>query len=326
MDRPPLAPPPPDAAPPPDVPGQTLLAVVPGMDRPGPVADFLAHLAYERGLSHNSIIAYGGDLVAFEDFLRSSGKDLLQAAEEDILSFLEAAKRSGLAEHTLARRLVSLKVFFRFAVAGGLIPRNPARSLESPRMWKILPHTLSVPEVEALLAAPDPSTPRGLRDRALLETLYATGLRASELVGLTLDAIHPDEHVVRVVGKGNKERIVPIGRQALDAIRDWLENGRPHYVPRRGSQALFLSKKGGSLTRIWLWRLIRRYAAAAGIAKHLSPHTLRHSFATHLLEHGADLRAIQEMLGHADISTTQIYTHVDLERLKFMHSAFHPRA
>lgn len=306
--------------------GVLLKAVVPGLSSPGDVADFLTYLAFERGLAKNSLLAYGTDLTALAAFLLSRGKNVLAASSDDLLDFLADGKQAGLAERTLARRMVTLKIFYAFLAEEGRRHDVPTLALESPRLWQILPKTLSVKEVEALLAAPDCATPQGLRDAALLATLYATGLRASELTGLTLDAIHPEEGYVRVLGKGNKERVVPIGQRALTAIHRWVAEGRPHYVTAKSGRALFLSQKGGAISRVWLWNLIRRYAAAAGIAKTISPHTLRHSFATHLLENGADLRIIQEMLGHADISTTQIYTHVDLSRLKSMHAAFHPRA
>ena len=303
-----------------------LFLRIPGLKEEGPVRDFLSYLGYERGLSENTLAAYGADLAALADFLRSRKTAPEKATEDDLAAFLDREKDLGLAEKTRARRLVAVKAFYRYLRGEGIIPSDPAANLEGARLSRVLPRTLSRDEVEALLAAPDVSTPQGLRDKALLETFYSTGLRASELANLAIDAVSFQERLVRVVGKGNKERVVPIGEAALSAIRAWLENGRTRFVPKRGSRALFLSKKGGALRREWIWTLVKRYARLAGIRKEISPHTLRHSFATHLLEHGADLRAIQEMLGHADISTTQIYTHVDVGHLKTMYRACHPRA
>ena len=315
---------PPAAAP--DDDGGALSVCIPGLRDEGPVRDFLTFLGYERGLSENTLAAYGADLAALSDFLRARKVAPEQAREEDLAAFLDAEKDHGVAEKTRARRLVAVKAFYRYLRDEGVVAADPAATLEGARLSRVLPRTLSREEVEALLASPDVSTPQGLRDKALLETFYSTGLRASELANLTLDAVSFPERIVRVVGKGNKERVVPVGTAALDAIRAWLERGRTRFVPKRGSRALFLSKKGGALRREWIWTLVKRYARLAGIRKDISPHTLRHSFATHLLAHGADLRAIQEMLGHASISTTQIYTHVDVSHLKAMYRACHPRA
>ena len=290
---------------------------------------FMDYLTLERGLSANTRIGYGHDLAEFLDFLARRGRAGIQETQRrDILDFLMAGKQKGLAAASLARRLVAIKVFFRHLASEGLLATNVADAMESPRLWKILPPTLSVEEVERLLAAPNVATPRGLRDRAILETFYATGLRVSELAALALDSLHLEAEYVRCVGKGDKERVVPIGGRAIAALRAWLERGRPAYAAKGGgaSRAVFLSRLGRPLTRLTLWRQIRAYARQAGIAKDISPHVLRHSFASHLLAHGASLRVIQEMLGHADISTTQIYTHVDQGRLQSVHRQFHPRA
>ncbi len=290
---------------------------------------FMDHLVLERGLSRNTQLAYGHDLTEFLDFLARRGRAGLQEVERrDILDFLMDGKQKGLAAASLARRLVAIKVFFRHLSREGLLAANVADAMDSPRLWKILPPTLSITEVDRLLAAPDPGTPRGLRDRAILETFYATGLRVSELAALTLESLHFDAEYIRCVGKGDKERVVPIGGRAMAAVQAWLEGGRPAYASRGGggSRAVFLSRRGGPLSRITLWRHIRAYARQAGIRKEISPHMLRHSFASHLLANGASLRIIQEMLGHADISTTQIYTHVDQGRLQAIHHQFHPRA
>ena len=292
------------------------------------VDQFLDHLALERGLSENTRLAYGHDLAEFLAFLSRRGRAGIQEVERrDILDFLMEGKRKGLAAASLARRLVAIKVFFRHLAQEGLLAVNVADAMESPRLWKILPPTLTREEVDRLLATPNPATPRGLRDRAILETFYATGLRVSELAALTLDSLHFDAEYIRCVGKGDKERVVPIGGRAIAAVQAWLERGRPAYAARGAAgRAVFLSRLGRPLTRNGLWRHIRAYARKAGIRKELSPHTLRHSFASHLLANGASLRVIQEMLGHADIATTQIYTHVDQGRLQAVHRQYHPRA
>ena len=290
---------------------------------------FMDYLTLERGLSENTRMGYGHDLSEFLAFLSRKGRAGIQEVERrDILDFLMESKQKGLAAPSLARRLVAIKVFFRHLSREGLLATNVADAMDSPRLWKILPPTLTPEEVYHLLAAPDVSTPRGLRDRAILETFYATGLRVSELAGLALESLHFDAEYIRCVGKGDKERVVPIGRRAISAVQAWLERGRPAYAAKGGgtSRAVFLSRQGKPLSRITLWRHIRAYARKAGIRKEISPHTLRHSFASHLLANGASLRVIQEMLGHADISTTQIYTHVDQGRLQSVHHQYHPRA
>lgn len=290
---------------------------------------FMDYLTLERGLSANTRLGYGHDLSEFLAFLSRKGRAGIQeVVRRDILDFLMESKQKGLAAPSLARRLVAIKVFFRHLSREGLLAANVADAMDSPRLWKILPPTLTVEEVDRLLAAPDVSTPRGLRDRAILETFYATGLRVSELAGLALESLHFDAEYVRCVGKGDKERVVPIGRRAISAVQAWLERGRPAYAAKGGgaSRAVFLSRLGTPLSRVTLWRHIRAYARRAGIRKEISPHTLRHSFASHLLANGASLRVIQEMLGHADISTTQIYTHVDQSRLQSVHHQYHPRA
>ena len=290
---------------------------------------FTDYLVLERGLSENTRVAYHHDLSEFMDFLSRKGRTGIQeVVRKDILDFLMEGKQKGLAASSLARRLVAIKVFFRHLSQEGLLANNVADAMDSPRLWKILPPTLSKEEVDRLLAAPDPGRTRGLRDRAILETFYATGLRVSELAALTLDSLHFDSEYVRCVGKGNKERVVPIGGKAIAAVQAWLEGGRPAYASRGGGgcRTVFLSRQGQPLSRVTLWRHIRAYARKAGIRKEISPHMLRHSFASHLLANGASLRIIQEMLGHADISTTQIYTHVDQGRLQSVHHQYHPRA
>ena len=293
------------------------------------IDQFMDYLTLERGLSANTRLGYGHDLSEFLAFLSRKGRAGIQeGVRRDIVDFLMESKQKGLAAPSLARRLVAIKVFFRHLSREGLLAANVVDAMDSPRLWKILPPTLSIEEVDRLLAAPDVSTPRGLRDRAILETFYATGLRVSELAGLALESLHFDAEYVRCVGKGDKERVVPIGHRAIAAVQAWLERGRPAYAAKGGgaSRAVFLSRTGKPLSRVTLWRHIRAYARQAGIRKEISPHVLRHSFASHLLANGASLRVIQEMLGHADISTTQIYTHVDQSRLQSVHHQYHPRA
>jgi integrase/recombinase XerD len=279
-----------------------------------PVLDaFCDALWLEDGLSRNTIGAYRADLLQLHDFLR---KELLQAKEADLFAFL-AAKRGRAS--SAARRVSTLKRFYQYLVRERRVAADPTLRLEPPRRTPRFPKTLSEADVEALLAAPDVTTPLGLRDRAMLETLYASGLRVSELVALKVFQVSLDSGVVRVMGKGSKERLVPLGEEAVS----WIEK----YLSRRNSdsQTLFVTSRGGGMTRQAFWHLIRRYAARAIPGKKLSPHVLRHAFATHLINHGADLRVVQLLLGHADISTTQIYTHVARERLKQLHAKHHPR-
>ena len=292
------------------------------------IEPFIDYIMLERGLSENTRVSYERDLEEFAEFLEKKGmRELGEATRDGIVDFLADGRDKGLSTATLARRLVAIRVFFRHWAEEGELEDNPADALESPRLWKILPPTLTVEEVDRLLKAPDTSTPRGRRDRAILETFYATGLRVSELSALTIDDVQAEAGFVRCVGKGDKERVVPIGHKALAAIAAWMRGGRGEYARKNPScRAVFLSRLGLPLDRTVIWRYIRQYAREAGIGKPIHPHTLRHSFATHLLANGASLRTIQEMLGHADISTTQIYTHVDQSRLQAIHQKFHPRA
>lgn len=288
---------------------------------------FLDYVALEKGLSPNTRAAYANDLQTFLAYLRTCGVSSINAVRRNhITGFLLAQKDQGLSTNSLCRRLVAIKVFFRFLQQEGLLASNITEAMESPKVWKMLPGTLTYKEVDRLLASPDASRPLGLRDRALLETLYGTGLRVSELAHLTLNDIHFDEGYVRCMGKGSKERVVPIGDRAITALRQYLEDVRPALSKGRVVAAVFLNYRGQPLGRKGIWKLIKKHARAAGITKNVKPHTLRHSFASHLLANGAPLRVIQEMLGHADIATTQIYTHVDPARLKSIHAQFHPRA
>jgi len=292
-----------------------------------PIDAFLDYLTIECGLSVNTLQAYQRDLGRFAAFLgMEDGAGWDTVTGDQVIAFLVSEKQRGCAVSTVSRALVAIRMFFRYMAAERLVPKDATEHLESPRLWQTLPEVLNRVAVDRLLAAPDPAHDRlPLRDRAVLEFLYATGARASEAADLTLDSVNREGGYVHCVGKGRKERIVPIGRRALTALDAYLETERPR-LDRLGNPQLFLTHSGRRLGRETIWRLVKKYARRAGVSPRVSPHTLRHSFATHLLEGGADLRAVQEMLGHVDISTTQVYTHVDQSRLKAIHRKFHPRA
>jgi integrase/recombinase XerD len=287
---------------------------------------FLNYLLVEKGLSLNTLDAYGRDLARYFDFLE---KERVSYPDEisplSVLRFLAHLKKGGLSPRSRARTLVSLRMFHKFLLAEGIAESNPTSQVEAPKSLNALPHTLSPAEVERLLAAPSGENPLALRDRAMLEILYATGLRVSELVGLKLGDLQFDAGYLTAFGKRRKQRIVPMGEAAVEELRRYLRYGRPFLEKGGGGTFIFLNRVGRGLTRQGFWKIIKRRACEAGISKNIMPHTLRHSFATHLLENGADLRSVQTMLGHADISTTQIYTHVARERLKKVHEQFHPR-
>ncbi len=287
---------------------------------------FLAHMAVERGLSPNTLEAYSRDLLSFVDFMDDHQVQRIEDVKpyhvQDFLSLLRARK---LSPRSVARRLAAIRSFFRFLVRRGLVSANPTSVLQSPRVGRPLPRTLSRTDVEALLERPSGQDPLKMRDRAMLEVMYATGMRVSELVGLDLHQLNFITGTAQVRGKGGKERVVPLGEYALEALRVYLERGRDRLSKRGSTRALFLNRSGKRLTRQGFWKALKGYAKGAGIDSGVTPHMLRHSFASHLLEGGADLRAIQELLGHADISTTQIYTHVARGRLKEIHRQFHPR-
>ncbi|NVL91477.1 MAG: site-specific tyrosine recombinase XerD [Desulfobacterales bacterium] len=285
---------------------------------------FIDHLRVERGLATNTILAYNHDLVDFLDFLRRRGVSPIQISQHDLLSFL-GEKKTHLSPRSLARNLVSIRMFYRFLVSEGRIAVNPVRLMAIPKLYRHLPDVLSRDEAETLLLQPDTTTMAGKRDRAILELLYATGLRVTELIGLRMTNINLEAGYIRTMGKGAKERIIPMGTKAIDSLKEYLANSRPSLLKRGEFPHVFLNSRGRPMTRQGLWKIIRNYALKAGIARTVTPHTLRHSFATHLLEGGADLRSVQIMLGHADISTTQIYTHVARERLKEIHEKYHPR-
>ncbi len=287
------------------------------------IAVFLDALWMERGLSRNTLDAYRTDVTKFADWLRGRGQTLLSAQRHHVLDFL--ASLSASPPRSVARRLSSLRRFFQYLVREKRLDQDPTWQVEGPRLGRPLPGSLTEAEVESLLAAPDITTPLGIRDRAMLELLYATGLRVSELVGLTLVQISLQQGVLRVTGKGSKERLIPFGEEATEWLECYLTEARPQLLLGRPSDALFTTARGSGMTRQAFWYLIKRHARLAGIRGELSPHTLRHAFATHLLNHGADLRVVQMLLGHRDISTTQIYTHVARERLRQLHAQHHPR-
>ncbi|MEF8982415.1 site-specific tyrosine recombinase XerD [Thiohalorhabdus sp.] len=295
------------------------------METPDPLIDqFLDRLWLEAGLSENTLAAYRRDLARFGAWLEE-GSSPADVSREQVLGFLASQVRSGARPRTMARQLSTLRRFFRFLLDIEAITEDPTREVEAPRLDARLPQALSEGEVEALLAAPDPAQAVGLRDRALLEVVYATGLRISELVDLPLDRVRRDAGYLLVAGKGGKQRLVPMGEEALDWVERYLTHGRPLLLGGRPSDRLFVSRKRGQLSRQAVWYRLRKYAIEVGIHKPLSPHTLRHSFATHLLNHGLDLRSLQMLLGHSDLSTTQIYTHVARQRLKALHGKHHPR-
>jgi integrase/recombinase XerD len=286
---------------------------------------FADSLWTEQGLSDNTLSAYVSDLETFARWLRARKGTLPGARHEDIQDYLEHLFERGVRPRTAARWLSSVRRFYRFLLRESLVRTDPTELIESPRIGRSLPKTLTEEQVEILLRAPDTNQPLGVRDRAMLETLYATGLRVSELVGLTLAQLNLVQGVVRVVGKGDKERLVPLGEEAVAWITRYLGEARAALVKRRVTDALFATARGGPMTRQAFWRNLKQYARQAGIRAPLSPHTLRHAFATHLLNHGADLRTVQMLLGHADLSTTQIYTQVARARLKELHARHHPR-
>ena len=291
------------------------------------IGQFLDYIVLECGLADNTRKAYGADLESFHQYMQARGLQSFNAVQrKDVLDYLTAEKERGMSVNSISRRLVTLKVFLRYLEREGLLSGNVTEVMDSPKLWKLLPSTLSTKEVDRLLSAPVGAKPEVLRDRALLELLYATGLRVSEVAGLSLEDVHMDSGYVRCVGKGNKTRIVPFGQGARIHLQRYIGDARPSFQKERPSSHVFLTYRGRGFSRKGIWKLIKTYSRRAGISKNVTPHTLRHSFASHLLANGAPLRVIQEMLGHADISTTQIYTHVDQNRLKSVHSQFHPRA
>lgn len=287
---------------------------------------FLGYARVEKGLAENTVSAYGRDLAKFLAFAGKQKLDLTSVRRDDVVDFLGSLYRQKLDSRSVARHLVTLRNFFRFALSEGHIKDDPTLNLESPKVWKTLPSYLSLEEVDRLLALPDAAMLLGSRDKAMIELLYSTGLRVSELVGLRAGDLDLQSGCVRCIGKGDKERLVPVGKQAVAAVQQYLRDCRPRLVRGHPTPYLFVNRRGGKLSRVGFWKILRAYGKRAGLRGRLTPHKLRHSFATHLLERGADLRSVQLMLGHADISTTQIYTHVIQERLKQVYKAHHPRA
>ena len=297
----------------------------------GEVLDFLAYLELERGLSRNTLEAYRSDLLQFGDFLRRRRLTLAQTRHGDLAAFLSelasgSAERPPVAAATLARKVAALRSFYRHLRREGALDHDPTAELRGPRKTRTLPRVLSREEVARLMAEPRGDDPRSLRDRALLEVMYACGLRASEAIVLELADVDLDEAILCARGKGTKERIVPIGRQAVAALRAYLRGGRPALLGAGSESHLFLNRRGGRLTRQGLYKIVQGHARRVGLEDKMSPHTLRHTFATHLLAGGCDLRSLQEMLGHADLATTQVYTHLSAERLKDAYFSAHPRA
>jgi integrase/recombinase XerD len=291
------------------------------------VDTYLTHLAVEKRLAANSIASYSRDLVQLAEFAAGTHTALTDLDQSALEAFIRAQMATGRSPRSVTRTIAGVRGFYRFLVIDGRLQASPAADVHAPRGWHTLPKYLSLEDVDTLLAQPDVATPRGLRDRALIELLYATGLRVSELVGLRPGEVNLDAQLVTCMGKGGKERVVPIGDQASTWLQRYLREARPPLLRRRTSPRLFVNARGGGpgLSRVGFWKILKVYARQAGIRQSLSPHVLRHSFATHLLERGADLRAIQVMLGHADLSTTQIYTHVLEARLRSVYDQCHPR-
>lgn len=290
------------------------------------VDQFLHYLIVEKGLSRNTIDAYSHGLNRFLDYLRKKGiQEIPRVNKFDVRGFLLTLKRKGLSTKTVLRNLVVIRVFFQFLTQEGVLGTNPIEGLESPKIEKTLPEILTLKEVEQLLEQPNPQTPLGIRDRAMLEVLYATGMRVSELTHLSVNQLNLEGGYVLVYGKGSKERLIPLGNEAMKWVDLYLKVARERLIKGKEGPCLFVNRSGKRMSRQQFWKNIKRYGRSAGIRKRVTPHLLRHSFASHLLERGADLRSVQMMLGHVDISTTQIYTHVTGERLKKIHQRYHPR-
>ncbi len=289
---------------------------------------FLNYLSVERGLARNTISSYQADLKKFSSFLKEKGETSVDnVTREDIRNFLMALKNKKLSVNSIARNLVSIKSFFKYLVNERIIKDDIAAVLESPKLWKKLPDTLSIGEVDKIILKANFKNKQGIRDKAILEVLYGTGMRVSEAVNLKLRDINFEVGFLKCKGKGQKERIVPFGGKAQTAIKRYLKEARPDFIlKKRDVPEIFLSRLGRPISRVSIWKMIKTYTRKANIKKNITPHTLRHSFATHMLEGGADLRIVQELLGHADISTTQIYTHINKDRLKSIHHKYHPRA
>lgn len=290
------------------------------------IENFIDFMSVERGLANNTLLAYRRDLQKYSKYLLEKKIiDPAQVQREHITDFIYFQKDAGLSTRSICRSLAAIKMFHRFLVREHLAPLDPTNLVETPKLWKRVPDVLSQAEIDAMICASIGSKPQQIRDQAILELFYASGMRVSELSGLKVENINFDVGYVRCLGKGRKERVIPIGQRSRAAIKKYCEKVRPKFLKTKLSSDLFLSRLGTKMTRQGIWKLIKNCAKKANIQKVIKPHTLRHTFATHLLQHGADLRSVQEMLGHSDISTTQIYTHVDCDRLKTVHKQFHPR-
>ncbi len=290
------------------------------------IREFLAYSSIEKGLSANSLAAYRSDLKRLEEFLTAQKVDVLRAEASQLQDFFKSLYERGLTPRSVARYQSSVRGLYRYLIEEDRLKRDPTARLQPPALWKRLPKYLTIDQVDKLLAAPDRSSPLGSRDTAMLQLLYATGLRVSELIHVRLEELDAEMGVLRTVGKGQKVRLVPVGRVALEAIEAYTGQYRASILKRKASEFLFVTSRGSSMTRQAFWKLVRRHGAAAGISVRIAPHMLRHSFATHLLDRGADLRSLQLMLGHADISTTQIYTHVLRSRMRAIYDQYHPRS
>ncbi len=290
------------------------------------IEQFLSYISVERGMANNTISSYKRDLSRFADYLKSRKVEAIDKISRQMInSFMMAERERGLASNSVSRELACIKSFFKFLLKENIIKEDVANIIESPKLWKKLPATLNLDEVVSLLNAPNVRDIMEMRDKACLELMYATGMRVSELVSLKMDDVNMAVGFVKCFGKGSKERIVPFGREAKKSIERYLEKSRPKLLKKNVSNFLFLTRLSKPMSRQTFWKIIKHYVKVAGVKKKVTPHSLRHSFATHILERGADLRIVQEMLGHADISTTQIYTHVSKDRLKSIHQKFHPR-
>lgn len=288
--------------------------------------DFISYLSVERGLAANTLESYQRDLIKYLNFLKQQRLDFEVASRKTISQFLMEEKEKGLSPATLTRNLASIRSFYNFLLQEQVVQRNPAAETETPRQEKKLPQVLSFQDVELLLEQPKTGNAIGLRDKAMLELLYATGIRVSELVNLSINSINLKTGFLRCEGKGSKERMIPLGSMALFSLQEYLRSGRPKLLKIKNEKAFFLNQHGRQLTRQGFWKIFKKYTLKAKISKKVTPHTLRHSFATHLLENGADLRSVQEMLGHVDISTTQIYTQITKRKIKEIYNQTHPRA
>ncbi|MBI1806940.1 MAG: site-specific tyrosine recombinase XerD [Ignavibacteria bacterium] len=288
---------------------------------------YIHFLQLEKNASANTISSYKIDITRYLGYLEAKGISSLKKIEEkQVVGFLSLLRELGLSARSISRNLSAIKMFHKFLVGEGSATRNPAENIDTPKLSKVLPDVLNQDEIEAILQQPNTVEPLGIRDKAILETMYATGMRVSEIITLKQSNLYEEEGIVRVFGKGSKERLVPIGRSALQWIRTYVRDVRPTLSKKgSGHDVLFLNARGKPMSRMAIWNIVRTYTLKSGIKKEVHPHTIRHSFATHLLEGGADLRAVQEMLGHSDIATTQIYTHIDREYLKEVHRTFHPR-